>query len=136
VATFLTTDKRTKEETTSMSKKSALILACSLLGSIFSLNVQALPVSFPPKSAAVSYVTPVRGFCAPRFHRGLHGRCVRNDVRYSYPPLTSAPPDLVAPLACMYGYHLFPYDGCFAPTCTYGYYLGPYGQCFPYWRAL
>jgi hypothetical protein len=120
-----------------MSKKFARILACGVLGSVYSVDVQAFPVSSPTEQVLAPDVTLVRGFCGLGFHRGPYGHCVRNGTSYVYPPPVYATPDRVLPLACTNGYfHLFPYSGCFAPACTYGYYLGPYGQCFPYWRAI
>jgi hypothetical protein len=114
-----------------MSKQLAFKLACSVLGSLFSLSVQAFPVS-PLVEEAVSNVTLVRGFCGFGFHRSAYGHCVPNGA---YAPPTYAPSDPSVQFACPTGYfHLFPYSGCFAPACTYGYYLGPDGQCFPYWR--
>ena len=106
-----------------------------MLGSIFSFNVQAFPVLSPPEVVAGPDLELVRDFCGRRFHRDPSGHCVRNGTPYS-PPVYAPPPDPVAPIACPYGYHLFPYDRCFVPACTYGYYLGPYGQCFPYWRPI
>ena len=120
-----------------MSKKFALIFAYGVLLSTFSFNVQAFPILSPPAVVAGPDVELVRDFCGPRFHRDPWGHCVRNGTPYpDSPPVYAPPPDLVAPIACPYGYHLFPYDRCFVPACTYGYYLGPYGQCFPYWRAI
>jgi len=119
-----------------MSKKLALILAYGALGSMFSLNVQAFPILSPPGVAAVPDVALVGNFCGRHYHRDPFGHCVRGGTRYLYSPPVYVPrPDLAAPIACPYGYHLFPYGRCFAPACTYGYYLGPYGQCFPYWRS-
>ena len=116
-----------------MSNKLASILACSVLGSLFSFNVQAFPVSSPPEQVATPAVTLVHGFCGLNYHRGPGGYCVRNGPFYIYPPPT--PTQVVAPLGCPYGFYLGPDGRCFAPlACTFGYYLGPYGQCFPYWR--
>jgi hypothetical protein len=100
-----------------------------------SFNVQAFPILSPPEVVAGPDLELVRDFCGRRFHRDPSGHCVRNGTPYS-PPAYAPPPDPVAPIACRYGYHLFPYARCFVPACTYGYYLGPYGQCFPYWRAI
>ncbi len=118
-----------------MSKKLALILASSLLGSAFSLDAQAFPVLSLAKQVAASYVTPVRSLCGVGFHRNSSGHCVGNGTPSVYAQPTDPPSELVAPLACPYGdFHLFPYSGCFEPACPYGYFLGPHGECFPYWR--
>jgi hypothetical protein len=117
-----------------MSKQLAFRLACSVVGSLFSFNVQAVPVSSPQVEGAAPNVTLVRGSCGQGFHRSADGHCVSNRASL-YPPPASAPSDPGVQLACPPSYfHLFPYSGCFAPACTYGYYLGPDGQCFPYWR--
>jgi hypothetical protein len=92
-----------------MSKNIASILAFGLLGSIFSFNVQAFPLSSPPPQVAAPEITLVRGFCGIGFHRA-YGYCVRNGTPYVYPP-----PVVVAPVVCPYGYQ-----------------LGPYGRCYPY----
>lgn len=94
-----------------MSKRSALALVCSLLGSIFSLNGQALAVSSPPEHAGTLDVMPVRDFCGLGLHRSAYGYCVPNGTPYVY-----APPVVVAPLVV-------------ARACPYGYHLGPYGRC-------
>jgi hypothetical protein len=117
-----------------MSNKSAIMSACSLLGSLLAFHAEALPVSASPGQAAKPTVTLVRDFCGLNFHRGPDGYCVRDGAFYIYPP---APPPLqvVAPLGCPYDFYLGPDGRCFAPlACPNGYYLGPYGQCFPYWR--
>ncbi len=120
-----------------MSKKFALILACGVLGSTFSFNVQAFPVSSPPEQVTASDLTLVRGLCGLGFHRSPYGHCVRGGTSYMHLAPVYATPEPASPLPCPNGYfHLFPFSGCFAPACTYGYYLGPYGQCFPYWRTI
>ncbi len=101
-----------------MSKKLALILACSVLGSIFSSGVQAFPVPFAAEQAAVPNRTLVRDFCGLGFHRSPYGYCVRNGAPYVYAPVMIPPqpgPVVVAPRLCPYGYH-----------------VGPYGRCYPY----
>jgi hypothetical protein len=118
-----------------MSKKLAFMLVCGLLGSLFSFDVQAIPVSSPTAGVAEPVVTYVRGFCGLNFHRDPHGYCVRNGAFYISPP--PAPVQVVAPLGCPYGFELGPDGRCFAPLgCPNGYYLGPHGQCFPYWLPL
>ncbi len=119
-----------------MSKKFAPLFAYAVLGSIFAFNVQAFQILSPTAVVAGPNVELVGDFCGRHFHRDPSGHCVRNGTPHLYSRPVYPPPDLVAPIACPYGYHLFPYDRCFSPACTYGYYLGPYGQCFPYWRAI
>jgi hypothetical protein len=115
-----------------MSKQLASILVCGALGSLFSLNVEAFPISSPLVEGTVPNVTLARSVCGLGFHRSTNGRCATNGA---FLPPAYAPSDPGVQLACPTGYfHLFPYNGCFAPACTYGYYLGPDGQCFPYWR--
>jgi hypothetical protein len=99
--------------------KIALILACSVVATVFTFEAQALPgvpAHFP---VATPEVTPVRGFCGLGFHRGPYGYCVRNGVPYGYgPPVVVAPPIappvVVAPrVVCPYPYHYSPsYGGC------------------------
>jgi len=91
-----------------MSRKLALILACSVLVSSFSFNVQALPVLSVPAQTAAPDITLVRDWCGLGFHRGPYGHCIRNGTVY-------APPVVVAPRV----------------VCPYGYYRGPYGRCLP-----
>ncbi len=100
-----------------MSKKLALILGCTLLGSLLSFNSQAFPTSSAPAQVATPNVMLVRGLCGLGFRRGPYGYCVRNGTPYVYaPPVVVAPPAVVvAPRVCPYGYH-----------------LGPYGRCYPY----
>jgi hypothetical protein len=107
-----------------MSKNIASILVCGVLGSVFSFNAQALPLSPAPNQEAGSMVTLVAGGCGIGFHRGPYGGCLRNGV---YAPVVVAPyaaPVVVAP----YG----------APVvvvphgCPYGYHYGAYGRCYPY----
>jgi hypothetical protein len=114
-----------------MSNKFALMFVCSILGSLFSFNVHAFPISPPPESVGTPAVTLVHGFCALNYHRGADGHCVSNGPFYTYPP--STPTQMFAPLGCPYGFYLGLDGRCSAPiACTNGYYLGPYGQCFPY----
>jgi hypothetical protein len=105
-----------------MSKRITWILACSVLGSIFSFNVQAFPVSSAPEQVTATDVVPVRGLCGLGFHRSAYGYCVRNGTPYVYPPPPVYAPPVYAPPAVYY-----------APrACAYGYHLGPYGRCYPY----
>ena len=97
-----------------MSRKLALILACSVLVSSFSFNVQALPVLSVPAQTAAPDITLVRDWCGLGFHRGPYGYCVRNGTVYA-PPVVVVPPVIVAPRV----------------VCPYGYYRGPYGRCLP-----
>jgi hypothetical protein len=99
--------------------KTASILACCLVASIFSFNAHAFPGSSAPQVAA-SDIIEVRGFCGLGFHRGPYGGCVPNGVPYGYvAPVVVAPyaaPVVVAPrVACPYGY----------------YFYVPYGRCVP-----
>jgi hypothetical protein len=95
--------------------KIALVLACSVVASVFSFEAQALPgvpSNFP---VAAPEIMPVRGFCGLGFHRGPYGYCVRNGVPYGYAaPIVVAPPVVVAPrVVCPYPYHYSPgYGGC------------------------
>jgi hypothetical protein len=107
-----------------MSRKLALILACSALASLFSFNVQALPVLSVPAQTAAPDITLVRGFCGWGFHRGPYGGCIRNGTVYA-PPVVVVPPVVVAP-------HYAPPVVVAPAVCPYGYYLGPYGRCLPY----
>jgi hypothetical protein len=96
-----------------MSKRTAAIVACAVLGSIFSFDVQAFPVASAPALSAAPDVMQVRGFCGLGFHRA-YGYCVRNGTPYVAPPMMVAPP-MVAPAVC-----------------PFGYYFGPYGRCLHY----
>ena len=82
--------------------------ACGLLASLYSINSQAFPTSFPPENVATSDVILVRNFCGLGFHRNLYGYCVRKGVRYRYVPPPGVP-----------------------PVCHYPYRLGPDGFCHP-----
>jgi hypothetical protein len=99
--------------------KTASIVACSLVASIFSFNAQAFSALSAPRVTAPDIIE-VRGFCGLGFHRGPYGGCVPNGVPYGYvAPLVVAPyaaPVVVAPrVVCPYGY----------------YYYVPYGRCVP-----
>ena len=83
-----------------MSRKLALMLACSALVSLFSFNVQALPVLSVPAQTAAPNITLVRGFCGWGFHRE-YGYCIRNGTVYAPPVIvTPSPPVVVAPHLC------------------------------------
>ena len=97
-----------------MSRKLALILACSVLVWSFSFNVQALPILSVPAQTVAPDIMLVRDWCGWGFHRDPYGRCIRNGTVYA-PPVVVVPPVVVAPRA----------------RCPYGYYLGPYGRCLP-----
>ena len=115
-----------------MSRKFALILACGLLASLFSSDVQALPALSTATRTAEPVITLVRGFCGLGFHRGPYGYCVRNGTVY-VPPVVVAPaaPVVVTPAAPVVVTPAAPV--VVAPiVCPYGYYLGPYGRCLPY----
>jgi hypothetical protein len=103
-----------------MSRKLALILACSVLVPSFSLSVQALPALSVPAQAAAPDITLVRDWCGWGFHRGPYGHCIRNGTVY-VPPVVVAPRVVVVPPVVVA-----------RPVCPYGYYLGPYGRCLPY----
>jgi hypothetical protein len=101
--------------------KIALVLACSVVASVFTFEAQALPGMPAYFPVATPEATPVRGFCGLGFHRGPYGYCVRNGVPYGYgppvvvaPPIVVAPPVVVAPrIVCPYPYHYSPgYGGC------------------------
>jgi hypothetical protein len=64
--------------------KIALILACCLVGSIFSFDAQALPVSPVRTQVAAFDVTLVRGSCGLGLHRGPRGDCVPNGEPYDH----------------------------------------------------
>jgi hypothetical protein len=107
-----------------MSRKLALILACSALLSSFSLDAQALPVLSGPAQTAAPDVTLVRDLCGLGFHRDPYYGCIRNGTVYA-PPVVVVPPVVVAP-------HYAPPVVVTPGVCPYGYYLGPYGRCLPY----
>jgi hypothetical protein len=58
-----------------MSKKTAAILACAVLGSTISFNVQAFPITSAPAQVAPSDLTLVEGFCGPGSYRDRNGVC-------------------------------------------------------------
>ena len=107
-----------------MSKRLAVILACGVLVSLFSSNVQALTVSFPRAQIGTPHITLVRDWCGWGLHRGPYGHCIRNGTVY-VPPVVVAPaaPVVVVPAVPVVVSPL---------VCPYGYYLGPYGLCLPY----
>jgi hypothetical protein len=63
--------------------KTASIVACSLVASIFSFNAQAFSALSAPRVTAPDIIE-VRGFCGLGFHRGPYGGCVPNGVPYGY----------------------------------------------------
>jgi hypothetical protein len=96
--------------------KTASILACGLMASIFPFSAQAFPAS-PTSEVATSGFTQVRDFCGLGFHRNPWGACVPNGAPLGYiAPVIVAPAVVVAPrVVCPYGY----------------YYYGPYNRCVP-----
>jgi hypothetical protein len=94
------------------------ILACGILVSVFAGGVQALPMAPAPVHVTAPEVLQVRGFCGLGFHRGAYGYCVRNGVPYGYAapaPVIVAPPVMVAPRVCPYGYTYAPAYGACVP---------------------
>jgi hypothetical protein len=88
--------------------KIALILACGVVASMFSFEVQAAPISPAHFPTAAPEIMPVRGFCGLGAHRGPYGYCVPNGVPYGY----VAPPVVVAPrVVCPYGMAFYPAYG-------------------------
>ena len=67
-----------------MFKKIGLILICGALGSTFSFNVRALPISPTPPQARGPNITFVAGGCGIGFHRGPYGACLRNGVTHPW----------------------------------------------------
>jgi hypothetical protein len=106
-----------------MSRKLALVLACSVPALLFSFNVQALSVLSVPTQTAAD-ITLVRGFCGLGFHRGPYGGCIRNGT-LAAPPVVVAP-RYAPPVVVVPRYARPP------SVCPYGYYVGPYGRCLPY----
>ena len=106
-----------------MLAKLSLVLTCGVLASSFSMSAQASPFSSvrPQQTAAV--ITLVRDGCGWGFHMAVCG-CIRN---YTACPVIVAPiaPVVVAP---QYAPPVVVRPG----ACPYGYYLGPYGRCLPY----
>ena len=98
--------------------KTASILTCAAIASLYSFGAQACP-GLSPLQVTASDVVPVRGFCGLGFHRGPYGGCVRNGVPYGY----VVAPVVVAPYAA---------PAVVAPMCPAGYYLGPYGRSLHY----
>jgi hypothetical protein len=96
--------------------KTASILACGVMASIFSCGAQAFSIASAPAQVAGADILQVRDFCGLGFHRGPYGNCVRNGVPYGYvAPVVVAPAVVVAPRACPFGY-------AYAPA---------YGRCVP-----
>ena len=101
-----------------MLAKWLLVLTCGVLASSFSSGAQAFPFSFHRAQHEL-----VRDGCGLGFHMAPCG-CIRN---YTACPVIVAPvaPVVVAP---QYAPPVVVTPG----PCPYGYYLGPYGRCLPY----
>ena len=106
-----------------MISRLSLVLTCGVLASSFFIGAQASPFLSvrPHQTAAV--VALVRDGCGLGFHMAPCG-CIRN---YTACPVIVAPvaPVVVAP---QYAPPVVVTPG----VCPYGYYLGPYVRCLPY----
>jgi hypothetical protein len=92
-----------------MSKNSASILVCGLVGWFMSFSAYAMPISLAPAKIDHSAITLAAGGCGIGFHRSMYGYCVRNG--YYAAPLP-APYYPVRVGACPYPYRLSPYGRC------------------------
>src|SRR4026207_2147421 len=106
-----------------MLSKLSLILIGGVLASSFSVSAQDSPFSLVRPQPAAAVITLVRDGCGLGFHWAPCG-CIRN---YTVCPVVVAPvaPVVVAP---QYAPPVVVTPG----VCPYGYYLGPYGRCLPY----
>lgn len=92
------------------------------VASLFAAGAQAFPVASAPNGPVSEVFLQVREFCGLGFHRDLYGYCVRNGMPYGYlapapmvaaPLVVVAPPPVVVPRVCPYGYVWAPaYGGC------------------------
>ena len=106
-----------------MLTKWSLVLTCGVLASSFSISAQAFPFSSVRAEQSEAVIELVRDGCGLGFHMAPCG-CIRN---YTACPIIVAPiaPVVVAP---QYAPPVVVRPG----VCPYGYYLGPYGRCLPY----
>ena len=106
-----------------MLSKLSLVLTCGVLASSFSMSAQASPLSSVRPQPTAAFITLVRDGCGLGFHWAPCG-CIRN---YTACPVVVAPvaPVIVAP-------QYAPPVVVTPAVCPYGYYLGPYGRCLPY----
>ena len=106
-----------------MLSKLSFVLACGVLASSFSMNAQASLLSSVRPQPTAPVITLVREGCGLGFHMAVCG-CIRN---YTACPVIVAP---VAPVVVAPQYA--PPVVVTPAVCPYGYYLGPYGRCLPY----
>jgi len=105
-----------------MLSKLSLVLTCGVLASSFSMSAQASPLSSVRPQSTAAFITLVRDGCGLGFHWAPCG-CIRN---YTACPVVVVPaPVVVAP-------QYAPPVVVTPAVCPYGYYLGPYGRCLPY----
>jgi hypothetical protein len=103
-----------------MLSKLSLVLTCGVLASSFSMSAQASPFSSIRPQPAAAVIMLVRDGCGLGFHWAPCG-CIRN---------YTACPVIVAPVVVVPQYA--PPVVVTPAVCPYGYYLGPYGRCLPY----
>jgi hypothetical protein len=115
--------KAAKRGVLSMLSKLSLVLTCGVLASSFSMSAHASSISPARPQPAPSSITLVRDGCGLGFHWAPCG-CIRN---YTACPVVVAP---VAPVVVAPQYA--PPVVVTPAVCPYGYYLGPYGRCLPY----
>jgi len=114
--------KAAKRGVLSMLSKLSLVLTCGVLASSFSMSAQASPLSSVRPQSTAAFITLVRDGCGLGFHWAPCG-CIRN---YTACPVVVVPaPVVVAP-------QYAPPVVVTPAVCPYGYYLGPYGRCLPY----